>query len=259
MIIPSITLSNTPSITYGTTLGKSPLNATATDSNGNVVPGSFTYSCNANTVLCAGTNQVLPILFTPNDTINYTSVVTTALLDVTPATLRITASDVSKVYGDPNPATYTYVMVVLVTGDSVSVSIITPARKFRILPYTNPTRQRGECLEALAGASGSSRRTATLVTPSARPVVSAAVLLELARWCQQRLALMEDGNQCVDAQLDPPRPPFCAPGHDCQGPGHPQLATVGPQHPGGPAFPADPDDRAPRPKVVRKRRKEGSR
>ena len=31
---------------------------------------------------------------------------------------------------------------------------ITPARKFRILPYTNPTCQRGECLGALAGASG---------------------------------------------------------------------------------------------------------
>ena len=139
------------------------------------------------------------------------------------------------------------------------IRVITPARKFRILPYTNPTRQRGLQGTPLAGASGSSRRTATLVTPSAQPVVSAAVLLELARWCQQRLALMEDGNQCVDAQLDPPRPPFCAPGHDCQGPGHPQLATVGPQHPGGPAFPSDPDDRAPRPKVVRKRRKEGSR
>ena len=30
----------------------------------------------------------------------------------------------------------------------------TPARKFRILAHTNPTRQRGECLRALAGASG---------------------------------------------------------------------------------------------------------
>ena len=57
------------------------------------------------------------------------------------------------------------------------IRVITPAREFRILPYTNPMRQRGECLEALAGASGSSRRTATLVTPSAQPVVSAAVLL----------------------------------------------------------------------------------
>jgi hypothetical protein len=31
---------------------------------------------------------------------------------------------------------------------------ITPARKFRKLRHTNPTRQRGECSETLAGASG---------------------------------------------------------------------------------------------------------
>ena len=29
---------------------------------------------------------------------------------------------------------------------------ITPARKFRILLHTNPTRERGECLETRAGA-----------------------------------------------------------------------------------------------------------
>ena len=32
--------------------------------------------------------------------------------------------------------------------------LITPARKFRKLRHTNPTRQRGECSETLAGASG---------------------------------------------------------------------------------------------------------
>ena len=30
---------------------------------------------------------------------------------------------------------------------------ITPARKFRMLLHTNPTRERGECLETRAGAS----------------------------------------------------------------------------------------------------------
>ncbi len=39
--------------------------------------------------------------------------------------------------------------------DTIPTAIITPARKFRILAHTNPTRQRGECLRALAGASGS--------------------------------------------------------------------------------------------------------
>jgi hypothetical protein len=31
---------------------------------------------------------------------------------------------------------------------------ITPARKFRMLLYTNPTRERGECLGTRAGTSG---------------------------------------------------------------------------------------------------------
>ena len=61
---------------------------------------------------------------------------------------------------------------------------------------------------SLADASGSSRQTATLVTLSPRPVVSVAVLLELARWCQQRLAFTEDGDQCVNTQLDSQRPLF---------------------------------------------------
>ena len=31
--------------------------------------------------------------------------------------------------------------------------LITPARKFRMPLHTNPTRERGECLETRAGAS----------------------------------------------------------------------------------------------------------
>jgi hypothetical protein len=38
--------------------------------------------------------------------------------------------------------------------DGVSLNDITPARKFRKPRHTNPTRQRGECSETLAGASG---------------------------------------------------------------------------------------------------------
>jgi hypothetical protein len=126
--------------------------------------------------------------------------------------------------------------------------------------HTNPTRQRGGSADGtLAGASGSSRQTATLVTLLARPVVSAEVLLELARWCQQRLTCREDGNQCVDQQLDPQSPPFCLLDQDGQEPARPPVAAVGPQHPGGSACPPDADDRTSRPNVVRKRRKGDSR
>ena len=34
-----------------------------------------------------------------------------------------------------------------------SADFITPARKFRMLLHTNPTRERGECLGTRAGAS----------------------------------------------------------------------------------------------------------
>ena len=35
----------------------------------------------------------------------------------------------------------------------LSLPIITPARKFRMLLHPNPTRERGECLGTRAGAS----------------------------------------------------------------------------------------------------------
>ncbi len=39
------------------------------------------------------------------------------------------------------------------TGTDLFGLTITPARKFRMLLHTNPTRERGECLETRAGAS----------------------------------------------------------------------------------------------------------
>ena len=39
------------------------------------------------------------------------------------------------------------------SANSTEICRITPARKFRMLLHTNPTRERGECLETRAGAS----------------------------------------------------------------------------------------------------------
>ena len=61
---PSITWSTPQAIQYGTTLGSASLNATAS------VPGSFTYTPAAGTVLKAGT-QTLTATFTPLDTTAY--------------------------------------------------------------------------------------------------------------------------------------------------------------------------------------------
>jgi hypothetical protein len=79
--------------------------------------------------------------------------------------------------------------------------------RFSKLTLTRSLREARS--ETLASASGSTCQTTTLVTPSPRPVVCAAALLELARWCQQRLVFMEDSESCPDAHFASQRPPAC--------------------------------------------------
>jgi hypothetical protein len=64
---PTITWANPADITYGTTLGTTQLNATAS------VAGSFVYNPPAGTLLNAGDNQILSVTFTPDDAANYTN------------------------------------------------------------------------------------------------------------------------------------------------------------------------------------------
>src|SRR5262249_4407543 len=71
----------------------------------------------------------------------------------------------------------------------------------------NPTRQRGECSGTLAGASGSTSQTTTIVTPSPHAIVSAQALLELARWCRQQLANMEESHLCPQTNITQESPP----------------------------------------------------
>jgi len=90
---------------------------------------------------------------------------------------------------------------------------------------------------SLAGASGSTRQTATLVTPSPHAIVSAQVLLELARWCQQQLATREEIHRCYPVESTPKSPP--APAEHAAGPGHSALARVDAPTPSQPAGPVD--------------------
>jgi hypothetical protein len=62
---PTLTWTNPASIVYGTPLSSDQLNATAS------VPGTFTYSPPAGTVLYAITDQPLSVVFTPADTADY--------------------------------------------------------------------------------------------------------------------------------------------------------------------------------------------
>ncbi len=86
---PTITWANPTAIVYGTALGAAQLDATAR------VPGTFTYSPAAGTLLGAGNGQTLSVTFSPTDTTDYTRAIASAKLNVAQATPTITW---------PNPA-----------------------------------------------------------------------------------------------------------------------------------------------------------
>ena len=86
-------------ITYGTKLSDTQLDATS-DS-----PGSFSYSVVAGTVLDAGSGQSLTATFTPTDATDYVSGGQVGnTINVTKASLQITAGSPSMTYGSSVPA-----------------------------------------------------------------------------------------------------------------------------------------------------------
>ena len=96
--IPSVTWPNPAAITYGTELGSTQLNATATY-NAQPVAGTFTYTLAVGTILHGGLRQTLSAVFTPSDSATFTDATAVATIDVNPATPAITWA---------NPADITY-------------------------------------------------------------------------------------------------------------------------------------------------------
>ena len=89
---PTISWSNPANIVYGTALSGTQLDATSSWTVGGVsgsVAGTFTYTPAAGTVLGAGNNQALSVLFTPTDTTDYTAGSATATINVLQATPTI--------------------------------------------------------------------------------------------------------------------------------------------------------------------------
>ncbi|HCW07519.1 MAG TPA: hypothetical protein DGG95_09170, partial [Cytophagales bacterium] len=131
--VPVVTWSNPTSITYGTTLNSTQLNATAN------VPGTFNYSPPAGTVLNAGVAQTLSVNFVPTDNVDYTSVNNTQVqITVNKATPIITwANPTAITYGTPLsstqlnataniPGTFTYspsLGTILNTGSNQNLSV----------------------------------------------------------------------------------------------------------------------------------------
>ena len=77
---PAITWADPADVTYGTALGATQLNATAS------TPGTFVYTPAAGTVLGAGSSQALSVTFTPTDTANYSATGATVHINVMKAT-----------------------------------------------------------------------------------------------------------------------------------------------------------------------------
>ncbi len=102
IVAPTITWATPSSITYGTPLSGTQLNATASVS-GTPVLGSFTYDPPLGTVLGYG-NPVLSVTFTPNDPTHYSTVSTTVTLCVNLANATVTPNSATKVYGTADPA-----------------------------------------------------------------------------------------------------------------------------------------------------------
>jgi len=100
---PGLSWANPAPIVYGTALSAAQLNATAS------VPGTFVYAPAAGAVLNAGAGQSLSVVFTPDDTVNYSPAAMNVVITVTPAPLTITADNKGRAYGAANPqftATY---------------------------------------------------------------------------------------------------------------------------------------------------------
>jgi hypothetical protein len=97
---PVITWATPSSIIYGAALGSTQLNATAS------VPGTFTYTPAAGTVLSAGNSQSLSVSFTPTDAVSYTTASKAVTIDVQKADATITwVNPANIVYGTALSAT----------------------------------------------------------------------------------------------------------------------------------------------------------
>jgi hypothetical protein len=114
----TITWATPATITYGTPLSASQLNATAS------IPGSFIYSPAPGIILGAGA-QTLSATFTPADLANYNTASASVLQRVNPAVLSVTANSLSAPFG--TTPTLGATITGFVNGDSSSVVSGAPA------------------------------------------------------------------------------------------------------------------------------------
>jgi len=134
---PVITWPNPASIVYGTALSSIQLDATAN------VAGTFVYTPAAGTEFMVGLQQ-LSVTFTPSDLVDYSTATKSVPLNVTQATLAITANNSTRLYGTTNP-TFTGTVTGSENGDtftetfSTSASTLTTVGQYPIIPAVTGT------------------------------------------------------------------------------------------------------------------------
>ncbi|HLX72144.1 MAG TPA: MBG domain-containing protein, partial [Verrucomicrobiae bacterium] len=121
-LVPQIAWANPADIVYGTALGGSQLNATATW-NGTNVPGVFNYTPVSGTVLNSGSNQLLSVTFVPTDPSTFVSASSNVLINVQKAPLTVTATNITKTYGQ----TYTFAGTEFTASGLVNGDVVTSA------------------------------------------------------------------------------------------------------------------------------------
>ena len=112
--VPDISWADPAGIVYGTALGDGQLCASSS------VPGTFTYSPAAGAMLPAGDGQTLHVEFAPDDTSSYAPATRNVTINVSKASLAVTAGNITKGYGTALDLPLAgFVAAGLVNGDTV--------------------------------------------------------------------------------------------------------------------------------------------
>ena len=116
---PTIAWPTPAPIVYGTVLGMTQLDATASY-DGQTIAGTYAYSTVSGGVLSAGSSQTLTVLFTPSDTTDYKSTSGMTTINVLAAPLTVAVNPATRSYGHANPTfTVSYTGFVLGQGPGV--------------------------------------------------------------------------------------------------------------------------------------------
>jgi Bacterial Ig-like domain (group 3)/FG-GAP-like repeat/MBG domain (YGX type) len=177
---PVITWPTPSSITYGSALTASILNATAS------VPGAFTYTPSAGTVLSAG-SHLLSVSFSPTDSTDYATLTSTASINVAQAALTVTADNASRSFGASNP-TLTAVASGVVNNDIVVASATSSATSssapgnYPIVPAVTGTNIASYKVTPVNGTLTvtQAKTTTSLTAPAASVLTGASVTFSIS-------------------------------------------------------------------------------